>query len=123
VNSSDWAGYLHFRDKFREATDPAFYPTEWLDDQIRRGFAQPIVGENAALVVEVRVYPGGARAAHGLIAAGDVGEIVGVLIPAAEQWGRDNGCTIGLIESREGWSKVLKSHGWNPHQVSLRKEL
>ena len=119
----DWAGYLRFRDAFAEATDAAFHPIAWLDAQVLAGAAWPIVGRDAALVVEVRVYPGGARVAHGLVAAGELEEIVAELIPAAEDWGRRNACSIGLIESREAWAKVLKSRGWAPHQLALRKAL
>lgn len=119
----DWAGYYRFRGQFEETTDPEFYPIEWLDRQILDGRAWPIVSKSAALVVEVRQYPGGVKACHGLIAAGDLGEIVGKLIPAAEQWGRENGCKYGLIESREGWSRALSKHGWRTHQLALIKEL
>ena len=119
----DWAGYLRFRDAFADVTDAASYPIGWLDGQILAGAAWPIVGRQAALVVEVRDYPGGARAAHGLAAAGDLAELVAELIPAAEEWGRRRGCRLGLIESREGWAKVLKTQGWEPHQLSLRKVL
>lgn len=120
---ADWAGYQRFRPQFAAVTDPAFYPIEWLDFEVAQGRAWPIIGNNAALVVEVKPYPGGVRVAHGLIAAGDLEEIVSELIPAAEAWGRANGCRYGLIESREGWAKVLKSHGWQVHQISILKEL
>lgn len=119
----DWTGYLRFRPQFEQVTDPQFYPIEWLDAQVLKGRAWPIVGRAAALVVEVRQYPGGVRAAHGLIAAGNLSEIVNELIPRAEAWGRAQGCKFGLIESREGWAKVLKKHGWGTHQVALLKEL
>lgn len=119
----DWAGYQRFRSSFEEITDPALYPIEWLDHQILRGLAWPIAGCKSALVVEVRTYPGGMKAAHGLIAAGDLDEIVNDLIPRAEQWGRDKGCAIGLIESRGGWARALKKNGYELHQVSVRKEL
>jgi hypothetical protein len=119
----DWAGYLRFRPDFEATTDPDFYPIEWLDGQILCGAAWPIVGNDAALVVEVKDYPGGARVAHGMIAAGELSEIVGQLIPQAEEWGRSKGCRFGLIESREGWAKVLKQHGWSVHQTALMKEL
>jgi hypothetical protein len=119
----DWAGYLRFRDTLAEVADPAFYPMEWLDAQILCGAAWPIVGREAVLIVEARDYPGGARVAHGLVAAGDLEEIVAELIPEAEEWGRRHGCQLGLIESREGWAKLLKPHGWEPHQLALRKAL
>jgi hypothetical protein len=119
----DWATYLRFRSQFEQTTDPAFYPIEWLDQQILSGKAIPFFGRHSALVMEVREYPGGARTAHVLVAAGDMREIVENLAPAAEQWGRDNGCHFGLIESREGWVKVMKHHGWRVHQIALLKEL
>ncbi len=50
-------------------------------------------------------------------------EIVGQLIPAALAWGKSQGCTFGLIESREGWVRALRGDGWEPHQVTLIKEL
>jgi len=120
---SDWVGYLRFRAQFQTVIDPEFYPIEWLDFEVSAGRAWPIIGENAALVVEVKAYPGGVKAAHGLIAAGDLNEIINELIPAAEAWGRTQGCKYGLIESREGWAKALKSHGWEIHQVSILKVL
>ena len=119
----DWAGYLRFRPHFAEVTDPQFYPIEWLDFEVAQGRAWPLIGKDAGLVVEIKKYPGGVKAAHGLVAAGDLGEIINDLIPLAEEWGRKNGCKYGLIESREGWAKALKSHGWNIHQVAILKEL
>lgn len=119
----DWAGYQRFRPQFEQVIDPEFYPITWLDFEVAQGRAWPIIGENAALIVEVRSYPGGVSVAHGLIAAGDLEEIVNELIPAAEAWGRSKGCKYGLIESREGWAKVLKSHGWETHQVAIIKSL
>lgn len=116
-------GYLRFRPQFEQVTDPIFYPIEWLDAQVLSGRARPFIGRAAALVMEIREYPGGARVAHVLIAAGDMTEIVDDLAPQAEQWGRDSGCQFGLIESREGWAKVMKKHGWRIHQVALLKEL
>lgn len=120
---SDWAGYLKFRAGFEEATDPEEYPIEWLDHQVAVGTAWPIIGKKAAVVVEFKQYPGGARAVHGLVAAGDINEIANSLIPAAEEMGRRSGCKYGLIESREGWARVLKNHGYEVRQVTLRKEL
>ncbi len=58
-----------------------------------------------------------------MIAAGPLEEIEDILIPIAEQWGRENGCAFGMIESRPGWAKRMKRHGYEPFQVSLIKEL
>jgi hypothetical protein len=119
----DWAGYRRFRDRFADAMDPAFYPIEHLDALILFGRARLWVGEDAAIVAEIRDYPGGARAVHGLVAAGRIEEINAQLIPRAEAWGKALGCTCAIVESRSGWMRALKAHGYAPHQVALRKEL
>lgn len=119
----DWAGYRRFRDQLAEAMDPAFYPIENLDELLLSGRARLWVGEHAAIVAEIRDYPGGARAVHGLVAAGRIEEINAQLIPQAEAWGKALGCTCAIIESRAGWMRALKPYGYAPHQVALRKEL
>lgn len=119
----DWAGYRRFRDRFAEAMDPAFWPIEYLVGLILSGRARLWVGSEAAVVAEIRDYPGGARVVHGLVAAGRIEEIVEQLIPEAEAWGTAMGCTAAIIESRAGWARALKAEGYAPHQVAIRKEL
>jgi hypothetical protein len=119
----DWAGYLSFREAFRSAIDERYWPMEWLDERVLEGRARFIRSETAAIVVELRQYPGGATDVHGLIAAGDKAEIVNELIPQAEVWGRENGCTAGVVESRPGWARALKPNGYEVAQVTVRKEL
>ena len=121
MNAEDWAGYSRFRDDFAEVLDPKLYSIIWLDNEVRQGRFRIIVGEEAAIVFGLRFYPTGAKDVEGLIAAGDLNEIVEVLIPQAEEYGRSIGCVGAIIESREGWAKVLKSRGYEPHQVALRK--
>jgi hypothetical protein len=67
----DWAGYLRFRDRFAAAMDPLFYPIGHLDGLVLAGQARLWIGDDAAIAAEARIYPGGARAVHGLVAAGD----------------------------------------------------
>jgi hypothetical protein len=119
----DLAGYRRFRDRFAEAMDPAFYPIEYLDHLILSGRARLWVGAHAAIVAEIRDYPGGARVVHGLVAAGRIEDIVRLLIPQAEAWAKASGCTHAIIESRSGWMRALRAHGYEPHQVAVRKEL
>lgn len=118
----DWTGYLSFREAFATVTDERYYPIEWLDQRILSGVAQFMPSDNAAIVVELRAFPGGAVDVHGLIAAGDKDEIIEELIPRAEAWGRENGATAGVIESRPGWARALKPHGYDVAQVTVRKE-
>jgi hypothetical protein len=118
-----WNAYLRFRDDFAEAIDARLYPIDYLDGLVWAGSAQLIATERSAIVFAVKSYPSGLSDVHGLVAAGNVDEIVGQLIPAAEEWGRRHGCSGALIESRPGWSRILKSSGYEPHQVAVRKEL
>lgn len=119
----DWSGYVSFRDAFRQAIDERYFPLDWLDGRILDGRALFMRSEHAAIVVELRQYPGGAMDVHGLIAAGDKDEIVGDLIPRAEAWGRENACLAGVVESRPGWARALKPSGYEVSQITVRKEL
>jgi hypothetical protein len=119
----DWTAYLQFRPQLAEALDPTFYPIEYLDGLLLSGQARLFVGDHAAIVAEIRRYPGGARVVHGLVAAGRIEEINAQLIPQAEAWGKAQGCTHAIVESRSGWMRALKPYGYAPHQVALRKEL
>lgn len=114
--------YQRFRAGFAEAMDPAFHTIEELDAKLASGAALLWGGSQAAIVTEIQQFPG-AVVIHGLCATGDLREIVEQLIPAAEKWARLAGCTHAMIESREGWKRALKERGYEPHTVTLRKEL
>lgn len=103
--------------------DGRLYTIEHLDTLIGSMKAQVWYSDNAGIVTEIRTYPSGAIAICGLIAAGELGEIVNTLIPKAEEWGRSIGCTLAMIESRPGWARELKKHGYEPHQLCIAKEL
>ena len=115
--------YARFRDQLAQANRPDFYPIHWLDRQVEIGMSVPICGDASAMVVGTRVYPGGARVGLIRAAAGDMEELIHVLGPRAEEWGRAHGCTMALIEGRHGWSRALKQHGWKAHQVALLKDI
>lgn len=115
--------YLSFRDRFAEALDPRLYSLEYLDWLVVNGHGKFWSCGTAAIIAEIKTYPTGAKAVSGLIAAGDLNDIATVLIPLAEQWGRENGCIFGMIESRPGWAKRMKPHGYEVFQTSLIKEL
>ena len=118
----DWAGYLHWRDDFAGAMDPRLYTIDYLDGLILCGAARFWRSEDAAIVAELKAFPTGARAVHGLIAAGDKDGIK-ALIPLAEQWGREMGCIGAMIDSRPGWGRELKAAGYRPFQLALWKDL
>ena len=123
-------GYERFRPHLAEAVDGRFYTIDYLDWMIRTGRAQFRPGADAAIVTELRDYPA-CRAIHGLAAAADprsgrgagLDEIVGQLIPAAEAWGRSRGCSQAIVESRPGWQRALRNHGYELHQIAVVKGL
>lgn len=118
----EWLEYLGWRDRLAAAVDPRFYPMGWLDGEVWAGRARFWSNADAAIVATFKVYPTGARAVHGLVAAGDAAQIQ-ALIPFAEAWGRDLGAIVAEIDSRPGWERTLKSDGYALHQACLRKEL
>ena len=115
--------YARFREQLAEANRDDFYPIHWLDRQVEIGMAVPIIVDASAMVIGSRIYPGGARVGVIKAAAGDMDELIHELGPQAEEWGRAHGCTIAMIEGREGWSRALKQHGWRHHQTTLLRDL
>jgi hypothetical protein len=111
--------YLRFRDELI-ALDPEHYPAWYIDQQVTLGLWRCWGSDKAAILAEIRNYPSGALELHGLAAVGDLAEIVR-LIPLAEEWGKQAGCTRAVIESRPAWARVLPDY--ELHQVSVRKEL
>lgn len=116
-------GYGRFRSAFAAALDPQLHSIEWLDREILEGRALYWHTDTAAIVATLKHYPTGAKDIEGLIAAGELDDIVGVLIPQAEAWARESGCVGAIIQSREGWAKVLRRHGYEPFQTAVRKVL
>lgn len=115
-----WPDYMRFRAQFEAVMDPRFYAIEWLDDQIRYNRFRFWANDDAAIVAEIKTYPTGAKAVHGMIAAGELEQIVN-LIPRAEAWGLSQGCIVAEISSREGWARILPDY--TVHQVEIVKEL
>jgi hypothetical protein len=119
----DWAGYCEWRHAFAEVMDERYHTLDWLDQQVLANKVQLWRSDKAAAITEIRDYPTGARDLHALIAAGDLTEIVDVLMPQGEEWARSLGCVAAQVESRAAWAKVLKSKGYQTHQLIVRKEL
>lgn len=119
----EWALYCRFRPEFLKVMDERYHTIDWLDQQVVSGEFRFWHSDNAASITEMRTYPTGAKDIHCIIAAGELPEITRVLAPAAEQWGREQGCVRALIESRPAWARALKPLGYETHQVIVRKEL
>lgn len=118
---TDWAGYLKWRPAFAAAMDVRLYTPEWLDARILAGTALLWLSEGAAAVTEIRTYPTGAYEVHGLVAAGDVGQVRDLIVPQVETWGREIGALGIVVESRPGWARALRPAGFEPHQLAVRK--
>lgn len=111
--------YGRFRDEF-VALDPERYPASYIDRMVWSGAWRVWGSDRAAIIAEIRRYPSGAKEVHGIAAAGDLREIVG-LVPLAEAWGAQEGCRWASIESREGWERLLP--GYEAAQIRIVKEL
>jgi len=114
--------YHKWRSQFEKVMDPRMYNIGWLDGQVWSGRAWFWGDDKAGIVAELRSYPTGNFDIHGLVAAGDVATIRDKLIPMAEAWAKSIGALGAIIESREGWLRVLKRSGYEPWQASCRKE-
>ena len=115
--------YDRWRPEFAKAIDPIYGGIDYLDYLLFGcGVARFWPGENAAIVTRFSFYPNCAII-EGLVAAGDLEEIRSILIPAAEQYGREQGCRFAMIASRNGWARALREDGYEPHQVIIAKEL
>lgn len=117
-----WENYRRFRDGFEAAMDPRLYNIEYLDALYCTGQANLLCTEKSAIMFGLKHYPTGARDVHFIVATGDLDELI-ELAPRVEAWGREHGCIGSLIESRAGWAKAMRKHGYEPHQVAVRKGL
>jgi hypothetical protein len=115
--------YLRWRDELSKAVDKTLYPMWWLDAEVAAGRIMVLATDHACILFDVKTYPSGAQDMNGLLAAGKLDDIVNTLIPAFCEIGRSLGCVGALIESREGWSKVLRTQDFQVFQVSVRKAL
>lgn len=120
---SGWPEYLRFRDAFASVLDPAFYPLEWLDGEVACGRMLLLSAEHSAILFSVKTYPSGLKELQGELAVGNIRDIVSDLIPRAEAFGKEIGCSVAVIQSREGWKSAMRDHGYKLHQTAIRKFL
>jgi hypothetical protein len=115
--------YARWRKALARANDPAFWPITAIDELIADGRAQFWATEHAALVTEVKDYPGGARAIEAIAGAGRKQDIIEKLGPAVEAWAGSIGATHLKVAGRAGWSRQMKPHGWRLFQEIIIKDL
>lgn len=91
---------------------------------VDRGEAQVWRGERSALLVRRVAYGySGEVVLEAGPAAGDLNELLEAT-PKLEAWAREIGCTQAMVYAgREGWERALKQHGYEVHQIVLRKLL
>ena len=114
--------YGRWREGFAAALDHRFHGIDHVDRLVWYGRARLFANARAALLAEIKPYPTGACEVHVLVGTGDLDALT-ALEPQLAAWGHKHGCLGVLIESREGWAKVMKKHGYETYQVSIRKEL
>lgn len=117
---AEWRGW---QDAFAPILDPRFYTMEWLTAEIWSGRMRLFTGENSAILVSLKLYPTGLKECQIEAAAGELNELVSSSIREVEQWASEQGCETVVIQSREGWQKVMKSQGYLPYQTAIRKDI
>lgn len=117
-----WEAYCRHHHEVVGLLDQRFYPIEWVDQRVWMGAIRLLSNDHAVAGFEIKQYPGGARELHGMFACGDLEHIL-PLVDEAEALARELKCHVFAIESRPGWSKLLKSRGFTPHQLRIVKEL
>jgi hypothetical protein len=121
--TNDLPAYRRWRDEFAAALDPRLYSIDWLDDEVLIGTLKLFACEDAAVLTEFRHYPTGAFDLHFMLGAGSLEGLRDMLRPQVEAWAKKEGALGAIVESRAGWQRALMACGYEPHQVSLRKDL
>lgn len=118
-----WSEYQRFRSGFISILDPELYTESWLDGEVWSGRFRLFSHADSAILVSLKAYPTGVREMHVEAAVGELSQLIGPTILLAENWARSIGCRFARIESREGWSRVMKRKGYLLYQTAIRKEL
>lgn len=114
--------FLGHREEIAGMLDQRRYPLAWVEQQISEGRIALLENETSIIGVERREYPGGLIELHGMFAAGEMGGILG-LIDAAVLVARQQGMDCAAISSVPAWGRILKSRGFEPHQLTIVKDL
>lgn len=113
--------YCDWRDRLAKANNPRFIPITHIDQRLQDGTAYFLATIEAAMVVELVQYPGGAKVVSVIAAAGDMDEILGRLGERAMQLGRECGADHAMVPGRVGWKRTRPD--FQHYQTILVKEL
>lgn len=92
--------------------DVEAYDIEEIKKWVDSGAYQVWEADNSTLLTHGINLAGGGLGVKVVAAAGNIGEIVG-LLEAVEQEARASGCEILTTIGRRGWDKTAKKIGWN----------
>jgi hypothetical protein len=113
--------YHHWRAELAKANNPKFIPITYIDQRLADGTAYYLANAEAAIVVEIVDYPGGARAVSVMAAAGDKDTILGLLGEEAMALGWSVGADHAMVPGRQGWKRLRPD--FFHYQTILVKEL
>lgn len=113
--------YQKWRHRLARANNPQLIPITHIDQLLIDGAAQFWATDDAAIVTQLREWPGGAVTIEVTAAAGKKADILGPLHSAAAAWATENGATHILVAGRDGWRRELD--GFRHYQTLLIKDL
>lgn len=113
--------YEKWRHRLARANDARFIPITHIDELLISGEAQFWATDDAAMVTELKEWPGGAVTIEPIAAAGKKGDILGPLQAAAQAWGKAQGATIVRVVGRDGWRRELTE--FRHYQTILMKDI
>jgi len=95
---------------------------EDVEKMIEDGYAKLWEGEHSAAVTEIIQYPR-LKSLHLWLCGGDMEEITEVMLPKAEKYAREQGCTKLTTGGRKGWDRVMSKHGFTPVASICAKDI
>lgn len=93
---------------------------EYVWREIESGRSRLIATEDTALVFTVKPTPDGQRCLYCWLAGGKLDGVIS-LVSQAEEWAREQGCTLSAMDCRRGFGRTLP--GYREISVTLMKEL
>lgn len=77
----------------------------------------------AAWTSRIVAYPNSRALVIDLLGGTRMDEWLSLLMRVMQRYARDTGCSHMEAFGRDGWERVLKSHGWKPAYVAYKMEL